>query len=138
MTPVPRLEHLAIIVRDLDAQTAVPLAALGLLERSRTSVAGEDAAVAFIQLGQAEIELLEPLSGQGPLRRFLNARGEGMHHLALRVPDVGAAIARATAAGLRMAGPAPRDGAHGTRVAFVHPASLHGLLVEFVEFPSEC
>lgn len=136
MTAVSAVAHLAIIVRDLDAPVALPLAALGLVERRRTAVPGEDAAVAFVQLGRAEIELVQPLSVEGPLRRFLDARGEGLHHLALRVPDIGAAIAQATAAGLRLAGEAPREGAHGTRVAFVHPASLHGLLLELVEEPA--
>lgn len=133
MTAAPRLAHLAVVVRDLDAQTAVPLGALGLVERSRTSVSSEGAAVSFVQVGQGEIELVQPLAEEGALRRFLDTRGEGLHHLALRVADIEAAIARARAAGLSLAGPAPREGAHGTRVAFFRPASLHGLLLEFVE-----
>ncbi|HKX17887.1 MAG TPA: VOC family protein [bacterium] len=132
MTTAPRIAHLAVVVRDLDTQTAVPLVALGLVERGRTSVPSEGAAVSFIQLGQGEIELLQPL-GEGVLGQFLDTRGEGLHHLALRVPDIDAAIVRATAAGLRPAGQTPREGAYGTRVAFFHPASLHGLLLEFVE-----
>jgi len=129
----PRLAHLAIIVRDLDAQTVVPLPALGLAVRDRTSVPGEDVAVAFVPVGAAEVELVQPLSPGGALGRFLEGRGEGIHHLAFRVPDLAAAIAKATGAGLRLAGEGPRTGAHGTRVAFVHPSSLHGLLFEFVE-----
>lgn len=129
----PSLAHLAIIVRDLDAQAAVPVSALGLAARDRTTVPGEDVAVSFIPVGPAEVELVQPLSGGGPLARLLDGRGEGIHHLALRVPDIEAAIARATGAGLRLAGSAPRPGAHGTRVAFVRPSSLRGLLVELVE-----
>ena len=136
MTAAPRIAHLAVAVRDLDTQTAVPLGALGLVEGSRTSVSSEGAAVSFVHVGQAEIELVQPLAGEGALRRFLDSRGEGLHHLALRVADIEAAIVRATAAGLRLAGPAPREGAHGTRVAFFHPASLHGLLLELVESQS--
>jgi len=129
----PSLAHLAIVVRDLDAQTAVPAAALGLAVRDRTTVPSEDVAVSFIPVGPAEIELIRPLSGAGPLARLLEGRGEGIHHLALRVPEIEAAIAKAAGAGLRLAGKAPRPGAHATRVAFVHPSSLHGLLLELVE-----
>jgi len=84
-------------------------------------------------VGAAEVELVQPLSPGGPLGQFIDRRGEAIHHLALGVPDLEAAIARATAAGLRFAGQAPRTGAHGTRIAFVHPSSLQGLLLELVE-----
>jgi methylmalonyl-CoA epimerase len=133
VTGRPRLAHLAIAVRDLDAQAAVPASALGLAVRDRTTVPGEDAAVSFIPVGAAELEFIQPLSAGGPLGRFLDQRGEGIHHLALRVPDIAAAIGRAAGAGLRLAGRAPRPGAHGTKVAFVHPSSLRGLLLELVE-----
>jgi methylmalonyl-CoA/ethylmalonyl-CoA epimerase len=131
--PAPRLAHLAIIVRDIDVQTVVPLAALGLAVRDRTAVPGEGVAVCFVPVGAAEVELVQPLSPGGPLGQFIDRRGEAIHHLALGVPDLEAAIARATAAGLRFAGQAPRTGAHGTRIAFVHPSSLQGLLLELVE-----
>jgi methylmalonyl-CoA/ethylmalonyl-CoA epimerase len=133
MTGPPSLAHLAIIVRDLDAQTVVPISALGLAVRDRTAVPGEEVAVSFVPVGPAEIELVQPLSAGGPLGQFLDGRGEGVHHVALRVGDLDGAIATATGAGLRLAGRAPRPGAHGTRIAFLHPSSLHGLLVELVE-----
>jgi len=133
VTEVPRLAHLAIIVRDLDAETAVPVSALGLAVRDRTTVSGEEVAVSFIPVGPAEVELIRPLFPGGPLERFLDAHGEGIHHVAFLVPDLDAAIARAEGAGLRLAGRAPRLGAHGARVAFVHPALLNGLLVELIE-----
>jgi methylmalonyl-CoA/ethylmalonyl-CoA epimerase len=86
-----------------------------------------------VPVGAAEVELVQPLSPGGPLGQLIDRRGEAIHHLALGVPDLEAAIARATAAGLRFAGQAPRTGAHGTRIAFVHPSSLQGLLLELVE-----
>src|SRR5579859_5330137 len=132
-TPDPRLAHLAIIVRDLGAQTVLPLPALGLAVRDRTAVPGEGVVVAFVPVGAADVELVQPLSAGGALGRFLDGRGEGIHHVALLVPDLEAAIAKVTGAGLRMAGQGPRAGAHGTRVAFVHPSSLHGLLLELIE-----
>lgn len=133
MTAAPRLAHLAIIVRDLDAETAVPVSALGLSVRDRATVPGEQVAVSFIPVGPAEVELIRPLSPGGPLERFLNAHGEGIHHVALRVADLAAAVARAEAAGLRLAGAAHRQGAHDARVAFLHPSPLGGLLVELIE-----
>ncbi|HEV2440230.1 MAG TPA: VOC family protein [bacterium] len=133
MTAAPRLAHVAIIVRDLEAETAVPVSALGLSVRDHTTVPGEQVAVSFIPVGPAEVELIQALFSGGPLERFLDARGEGIHHVALRVPGLAAAVARAEAAGLRLAGGAARPGAHGTRVAFVHPSSVNGLLVELIE-----
>jgi methylmalonyl-CoA epimerase len=133
VNPLPALAHLAIAVRDLDAQAAVPVSALGLAVRDRTTVPSEDAAVAFIPVGSAEVELIQPLSSAGALVRQLEGRGEGIHHVALWVADIDTAIARAVNAGLRLAGTAPRPGARNTRIAFLHPASLHGLLLELVE-----
>jgi methylmalonyl-CoA epimerase len=130
---IPRLAHVAVVVRDLDTQTALPATALGLTVRDRTAVPAEDAAVLFFPVGQAEVELVQPLSGSTGLARFLDHRGEGMHHIALRVPDVEAAMAAAERAGLRFAGAAPRLGAYGTQIAFIHPSCLHGLLLELVQ-----
>jgi methylmalonyl-CoA/ethylmalonyl-CoA epimerase len=132
-TAAPRLAHVAVVVRDLGSQGAIPADALGLAVRDRTAVPDEGAAVAFLPVGQAEVELIQPLSPTGPLARFLEREGGGIHHIAMRVPDVGAAVARAAGAGLRFAGPAPRLGAHGTRIAFLHPSSAHGVLVELIE-----
>lgn len=129
----PRLAHVAVVVRDLDHQTAIPASALGLSVRDRTALAGEDAAVSFLPVGQAEVELVQPLSPRGALARFLERQGEGIHHVALRVQDVRAAAAFAERAGLQFAGPAPREGARGTSIAFIHPSSLHGVLLELVE-----
>jgi methylmalonyl-CoA epimerase len=132
----PGLAHVAVVVRDLGSQAAIPADALGLAVRDRTAVPDEGAAVAFLPVGQAEVELIQPLSPTGPLARFLERQGESIHHIALRVQDVGAAVARASGAGLRLAGPAPRIGAHGTRIAFLHPSSVHGVLVELLEDPN--
>ena len=133
MEPAPVLAHLALIVRDLDAQGVLPVAALGLAPRDRTSVVAEDVDVVFVPVASADVELLQPRSAEGALARVLAGRGEGLHHIALWVPDLEAALTKAVHAGLRVAGPAPRRGAHGTRIAFLHPSSLHGVLVELVE-----
>jgi methylmalonyl-CoA epimerase len=123
----------AVVVRDLDRQAVIPAAALSLTVRARTAVPAEDAAVSFLPVGEADVELVQPLSADGALARFLERQGEGIHHIALRVPDIGAAMDCAVRAGLRLAGPAPRPGAHGTSVAFIHPSSLSGLLLELIQ-----
>ena len=87
----------------------------------------------FISLGEVAIELLEPQDPQSSVARFLSTRGPGIHHLAFEVPDIEQALARARQAGMRQVGEGPRAGAHGTRVAFIYPASAHGVLVELVQ-----
>ena len=129
-----RLAHLGVIVHRLDA--AEPFyARLGLSPVRRESLDREHVRIAFLQVADAEIELLEPAGLEGPLGRFLGTRGEGIHHIALEVDDIERALAIATASGMRAIDQAPRPGAHGTRVAFLHPGSAHGILLELVERP---
>ena len=85
--------------------------------------------------GAQRIELVEPASPDSPISSFLEKRGSGIHHLAWRVDDVAAAIAKLKAEGVKMIDESPRPGAHGTRVAFVHPKSTGGVLMELVEEP---
>jgi methylmalonyl-CoA/ethylmalonyl-CoA epimerase len=86
----------------------------------------------FLDVGEADIELVEPLDDDGPVARFLDRRGPGLHHLAFEVPDVGSALDAAEAMGLERIDEAPRPGARGHTVAFLHPRSTGGVLVEFV------
>ncbi len=131
--PAPvRLRHLALAVRNLDAAEPFYDRGLGLPPAGRAELPGEGIRVSFVPVGESQIELLEPLDPLGALGRFLAARGGGIHHLALEVPDLEAAMARARRAGLRLIDAAPRPGAHGTRIAFVHPGATHGVLVELV------
>ncbi len=140
----PRLRHLALIVRSLDAAESAFRAVLGLAPSGRAVLAGERARVSFVPLPNSQVELLEPTDPQGPLSRFLATRGEGIHHLAFDVPDLESAMDRARKAGWRVIGDtpreggrAPREGALGTRIAFVHPAGTHGVLIELVHRPAE-
>lgn len=128
-----RVRHLAVIVRSLDAVERLYADRLGLATSGREVVPTEGVRVSFVPVGGCRIELLEPLHGEGALGRFLEARGPGVHHVAFEVGDLDVALARARRAGLRVVEPAPRPGAAGTRVAFVHPSSTHGVLVELVE-----
>lgn len=130
-----RLEHVAIAVEDLDAAIAIFRAVLGLEASGRETVESEGVRVAFFELGGPRIELLEPTSPESPVGRFLESRGPGIHHIAVSVAEIEAALARCREAGLETVGEAPRPGAGGRRVAFIHPRSTGGTLLELSEAP---
>jgi methylmalonyl-CoA epimerase len=132
----PALDHLGIAVRDLDAACAF-YALLGIAAEGREVVAQEQVEVAMLPLAAGRIELLQPTGADSPVARFLERRGEGLHHVALRVPDLGAAVARLRAAGARLVREQPQIGAGGHRYVFVHPASAGGVLLELVEGSEE-
>jgi methylmalonyl-CoA/ethylmalonyl-CoA epimerase len=93
----------------------------------------DGATVVSIGFGDTQLELLEPADSGGPIARFLAKRGPGIHHVCLRVPDLDAALGRCRAAGYRLIDEAPRPGAHGRRVVFLHPSSTAGILVELTD-----
>jgi methylmalonyl-CoA epimerase len=88
---------------------------------------------AFLSVGDANLELLEPLSPDSPVAKFIEKRGEGIHHICLRVDNIEELLARLKARGFRLINEAPVPGAHGCRVAFLHPAAGHGVLIELSE-----
>lgn len=127
-----RLRHVAVAVESIDA--VLPLwKALGLELRHTEDVPSEGVRTAHLAAGGSEIELLEPLAGDTPVGRFLERQGPGLHHVALEVPDLTAALQRCSAAGLEPLGGEARDGAEGTRIAFFHPRDTGGVLLELVE-----
>jgi len=134
----PRFAHLGIAVLGHAEALHFWRDLLGLPLEHGEHVAGDGVKVAMLRLGSGSgwLELLEPDPGDNPVRRFLETRGPGIHHLALEVDDIDALLARLAEAGVRLIDPRPRDGAHGTRVAFVHPKSTGGVLVELVQRPS--
>jgi len=127
------LDHLGIAVRSLEARLPFWADALALDVAGIETVESEGVKVAFLTVGRSRIELLEPISKDSPVGRFVERRGEGIHHVTLAVDDLAAALARLRAAKVDIVGQAPRDGAEGRRVAFLHPASTGGVLVELVE-----
>lgn len=129
----PRLAHVAVIVRSLQEGEQAFVEILGLALLGRTEVADEGVRISFLQVGEDAVELLEPLDPRGSLARYLAHRGQGVHHVAIEVGDLDAALHRARQAGLQIVGEGARPGAHGTKVAFIHPASTHGLLVELLQ-----
>ena len=128
-----RIDHLGIAVRSLDAALEFYERALGLSVANREEVPQEKVKVAMLPAGQPRIELLEATAEDSPIARFIAKRGEGLHHVALRVPDLPAAIERLRAAGARLASENIQRGAGGHGYIFVHPSSAGGVLLELVE-----
>ena len=128
-----RLEHVAIAVEDLEAAVAIFSAILGRPDGGRERVESEQVRIAFFDLGGCRLELLEATANDSPVGRFLKRRGPGIHHIALEVANIDDALERCRAAGLQTVGEAPRPGAGGRRVAFLHPTSTGGILVELSE-----
>ncbi len=124
------LDHIGIAVDDLDAALAFYTEALGLEVDATEDVPSQGVRAHFVRVGSASLELLEATTEESPIRRFVSRRGAGMHHITLRVDDIAAALARLKARGVRLVDETPREGAEGALVAFVHPASAHGVLVE--------
>ena len=131
-----RIEHVAIAVADLETAVSVFASILGTSDSGRETVESEQVKIAFFDLAGVRIELLEPTASDSPVGRFLKSRGTGLHHIALEVPDIEAALDRCRAAGLETVGDAPRTGAGGRRVAFLHPSSTGGVLLELSERPN--
>jgi LAO/AO transport system kinase len=128
-----RLDHIGVAVRDLDAAGRFYREVLGLEVGEPELLLEDQVAAAFVVLGEARIELLEPATVDGPVARFIERRGEGLHHIAVVVPDITRALDAAREAGFALIDHDPRDGAHGTRIAFIHPKSSHGVLIELVD-----
>lgn len=126
-----RLHHVGVAVDDLEAAIDMYTKNFGAEVMHRAS--NEELKAAFLSAGDAEVELLEPIGDDTPVGKFLARRGPGLHHIAVAVPDIDKAMADARAQGLEMIDQEPRIGLHGTRIAFIHPKSVGGVLTELVE-----
>jgi methylmalonyl-CoA/ethylmalonyl-CoA epimerase len=124
------LDHVGIAVADLGAALAFYRDALGLEIEPPEDVASQRVRAHFIPAGEGALELLEATADDSPIANYVAKRGPGLHHITLRVEDIGAALAQLKAKGVRLIDERPREGAHGSLVAFIHPASAHGVLVE--------
>jgi methylmalonyl-CoA/ethylmalonyl-CoA epimerase len=124
------LDHIGIAVANLDEALSFYRDALGLEIEAPELVASQNVRAHFIPAGQSALELLEPTADDSPIAKYLSKRGPGLHHITLRVDDIRAALARLKERGVRLIDEAPRAGAHGSLVAFIHPSSAHGVLVE--------
>ena len=124
------LDHVGIAVSDLQASLAFFKDVLGLHVESREEVAAQRVTATFLNTGQSTLEMLEATSADSAIAKFIDKRGAGMHHVALRVDDIDAALAHLKSRGIRLIDENARPGAEGAMVAFIHPSAAHGVLVE--------
>jgi methylmalonyl-CoA epimerase len=127
------LDHVAIVVKDLDAALALYTQTLGFSFVYRETIADQGVEAVGVRSGDAVIELLRPLSEDSPIARYRGDAQTKLHHTAYRVADIGTELARLKAAGIRLIDEQPRAGAHGNRIAFLHPKSTGGVLIELCE-----
>ena len=127
----PRIAHVGIAVQDLETALAFYRDVLGIEPHPPEVVDG--ATILALPFGESEIELLSPVEPESPVGRFLTKRGPGIHHICYRVPDLDTAIQACREAGYRLIDQVPRPGAGGRRVAFVHPKSTAGILLELTD-----
>ncbi len=129
--PPGPIDHIGIAVRDLDAACATYQELLGAKLSAREKIPAQGVEVAFLSLpGDVRIELISPLGDDSTVAKFLDRRGEGMHHVCLLVEDIEAALERLAQQGVPLVDTVPRDGAEGSQIAFLHPKALGGVLLE--------
>jgi methylmalonyl-CoA/ethylmalonyl-CoA epimerase len=124
------LDHIGIAVANLEEALRFYRDALGLEIEMPEEVPSQHVRAHFIPAGESALELLEATDAESPIAKYVARRGPGLHHITLRVDDIAAALVRLKARGVRLIDEVPRPGAHGSLVAFIHPASAHGVLVE--------
>jgi methylmalonyl-CoA/ethylmalonyl-CoA epimerase len=128
----PALHHVAIVVSDLD-QALARYQSLGFAGVERFILPEQAVEVATFRSGSGWVELIQPTDPEGPIARYLAKRGEGMHHVGYAVPNLSLALKGLETAGIRLIDTEPRFGAHGWRIAFIHPESCGGVLTELVQ-----
>jgi methylmalonyl-CoA epimerase len=127
------IDHVGVAVDDIDAALSLYRDSLGMPLVHRETVAEQGVEAVLLDVGDAHVELLQPLGPETAVGKFLAARGPGLHHIAYRVENVEETLNALAAAGLRLIDEHPRTGIRGSRVAFVHPASTGGVLTEIVQ-----
>lgn len=128
-----KINHLGVAVKDLNAQIPIYRDQFGMEFGGIEEVPSQKVRVAFFQVGETRIELLESTSPDGPIAKHIEKRGEGLHHVAYEVEDIRAAMAELKAKGLKLLADEPGRGAHNTLVCFIHPKSSGGVLTELVQ-----
>ncbi|CAN5375326.1 methylmalonyl-CoA epimerase [soil metagenome] len=128
-----KINHLGIATKGIDDALKFWQDALGLENVHTETVEDQKVRVAMLTLGESRIELLEPIGDDSPISKFLEKRGGGIHHIAVEVDDIEAALAKLKAQGMRLIDEEPRNGAEDCLVAFVHPSSANGVLLELVQ-----
>jgi methylmalonyl-CoA/ethylmalonyl-CoA epimerase len=131
---IGKIHHVAVIVRDIDAALGLYRDKLGLPVEAVMNMDYDHVIIGFLPVGEVKIELVAPTDSTTGSARFLESKGEGFHHVCFEVADIQAALDKLAARGLALIDAAPRKGGEGP-VAFVHPKSCHGVLVELIEAP---
>lgn len=127
-----KIDHIAIAVKDLESAMAFFKKAYGLETTSQDEVG--DTKAAFLPIGDTRLELVQSVTSAGVVAKHIEKKGEGIHHLAFEVDDVGSTLEELNAEGVACIDKEPRPGAHDTKVAFTHPKSNHGILIELVQY----
>ncbi|HNR04648.1 MAG TPA: methylmalonyl-CoA epimerase [Bacillota bacterium] len=130
---VSKIDHIGIAVSNLDEAVKLYRDVLGLELHGTEVVPEQKVKVAFLPVGDTEVELLESTSAEGPIAKFIEAKGQGIQHIAFRVDDIEAALEEMKAKGMRLIDEKPRYGAGGAKIAFLHPKSTGGVLIELCE-----
>ena len=133
MARVLRINHIGLATESIAEALRVFGDGLGLAVSGEEDVPGDNVRVVFAPVGESRFEFLEPVGNEGPLQKFLEKRGPGIHHICLEVEDLRGMLQHLDALGVELIDREPRPGANGTMVAFVHPKSANGVLVELVE-----
>jgi methylmalonyl-CoA/ethylmalonyl-CoA epimerase len=135
LVKVKRIDHIAIVVDDIEEALGFWRDALGLEPDNIQEVPGQYSEVAFLPVHDSEIELVQPTTTDSGIARYLERRGPGMHHLCLEVEDINSALEHLRARGVRLINEVPQSGAGGKKYAFIHPESASGVLVELYQLP---
>jgi methylmalonyl-CoA epimerase len=134
---ITRIDHIGIAIQNIDEALSFFQDALGVKLDRVESEEGGRTRVAFLPIGASDIELVEPQDADSGLAKFLNKRGEGVHHICFEVDDIDGALARLRDKGAQLIDETPRRNAKGMRYAFVHPKSAHGVLIELYQKPTK-
>ncbi|CAG0935978.1 methylmalonyl-CoA/ethylmalonyl-CoA epimerase [Thermoflexales bacterium] len=130
---VKRIDHIAVVVDDIDASLAFWRDALGLDMTHLEEVKGQESIIAFLPTGGSEVELVKPTTETSGVAKYLAKRGPGMHHICLEVDNLEAMLADMKAKGVKLINETPTIGAGGKKIAFIHPSSANGVLVELYQ-----
>jgi methylmalonyl-CoA epimerase len=134
---ISKIDHIAIAVEDIEKAATFFTDALGLSVSGREDVPEQKTRVAFINIGQVRIELIQPMSSDSPVQKFLDKKGQGIHHLAVGTDDIETELEKLKDKGVRLIDNKPRKGAHDAKIAFLHPKSSQGVLLELCERSSQ-
>ena len=130
---ITRIDHIGLAVHSLEEAVVLYRDALGLEVANIADEPEQKVKVAFLPRGGSEIELLEPYPGDGPVRKFMEKRGEGIHHICLEVDDIVATLSQLANEGVQLIDTTPRLNSRGQKIAFIHPRGAHGVLIELYQ-----